>query len=327
MAGPNRVGANDRIEIAVVGIGARGKYLIANLPADARVTALCDCSLDQIDSARNPTGVFAELLRGFANEDGRSCATFQDYREMFSQHRCDAAMIATSDHHHALAAILAMKAGCDVYIEKPLAVTVAEGRAIVENAKRYDRVVQVGSQQRTMQINRDACEFIRGGGLGTISLVEERNFPGPMPYIAADFPEEPIPPSMDWELFCGPTPRRAYHRNLWMKDAYEIGYLLWRGWDLFDDYSGHLMTNWGAHSVDMIQYALGTDQAGPVEITPHVDAVDAFTDDQWHEKTPPLGASEESRRRPNAVRAADDEIRKRDGGRIQARCDEHCLSR
>tara|TARA_R110002049_G_scaffold27321_2_gene94289 strand:+ start:526263 stop:527690 length:1428 start_codon:yes stop_codon:yes gene_type:complete len=288
-AGPGRVAPSDRIEIAVIGIGVRGKYLISSLPENVQVTALCDCSTEQIESARKPEGVFRELLTSFLSSGGDRCAVYQDYRELFSQHSCDAAIIATSDHHHALASILAMKAGCDVYVEKPLAVTIAEGRAIVDAAKRYDRIVQVGSQQRSMKVNQTACEFVRDGGLGRVHLVEERNFPGPMPYEPEMFSEEFVPASMNWDCFCGPTPTLPYHRRLWMKDAFKYGYLTWRGWDLFEAFSGHLMTNWGAHSLDMIQYALGMDDGGPTDVTPHFDQVDATTDDQWHQKTPPLG--------------------------------------
>lgn len=289
------VGPNDQIDVGVIGIGMRGKYLIANLPSSLRVTALCDCSLAQVGTAKTPNGRFAGILSGFAEGDGRTARVYQDYRVMLSKQRFDAVIIAAPDHHHAGAAILAMQAGADVYIEKPLAVTITEGRAIANAAQRYQRLVQVGSQQRTMEINRRACEFIRDGGLGTIRRVEEQNFPGPMPYVPDEFPEQPIPGSLAWDLFCGPTPLKQYNRRLWMKDAFEYGYLQWRGWDLFRDYSGHLMTNWGAHSVDMIQFALGKDDTGPTQIKVHPEQVDRFGDDSWHEKTPPLGTLKDKR--------------------------------
>ncbi len=288
--------AEDRIDVGVIGIGVRGKYLIANLPAAFRVTALCDFSTDQIKTALRPKGPFRQTLTPFAEGDGRDCKTYQDYRVMLGQQKFDAVIIATPDHHHAQAAILAMQAGADLYLEKPISVTIAEGRAIAEAAKKYNRVVQVGSQQRTMQVNRDACEFIRDGGLGRISLVEDRNLPGPMPYRAADFPEQPIPSQLNWDLFCGPTALRPYHRQLWIKDAFKVGDLTWRGWDLFEDYSGHLMTNWGAHSVDMIQYALGMDESGPTRIDLLADQIDEHIDDQWHDKTPPLGRVKDASR-------------------------------
>jgi hypothetical protein len=110
-----------------------------------------------------------------------------------------------------------------------------------------------------------------------------------------DLPVEPVPASLDWELFCGPAPLRPYNRKLWVKDAFREGFLLWRGWDLFEDYSGHLMTNWGAHSIDMIQFALGKDHTGPTSIELRKGDMDAFVDDRWHDKTPPLGALRSNR--------------------------------
>lgn len=290
-----RYSANERIDVAVIGIGMRGKYLIANLPESFRVTALCDCSLAQIDTARHPSGRFKSLLSGFAASDGKRAKVYQDYRKLLEKPPCDAVIIAAPDHHHAGAAILAMQAGCDVYVEKPLATTIAEGRAMVEAAQRSGRVVQVGSQQRTMAVNRRVCEFIRNGGLGKVTRVIERNLPGAMPYEPEVYPAEAVPAGLDWDLFCGPTPLRSHNRHLWVKDDFKHGYLTWRGWDLFEDYSGHLMTNWGAHSVDMVQYALGKDLTGPREIRLHPEQIDDFTDDQWHQKTPPLGSISDRR--------------------------------
>jgi predicted dehydrogenase len=305
LGGPGHVAANDRVQIGVIGIGARGKYLITNLPPAGRITALCDCFLDRVQSAREPSGDFAQPLTRFRDEDAAACSVHQDYRRMFDDAAIDAAIICPPDHHHVLAAVLACQAGKDVYIEKPLTLTIAEGRTLVETARRTGRVVQVGSQQRTMEVNRRGCEFVRTGGLGKISLVEVRNLPGPMP--APDFPEQPVPRGMDWDLFCGPAPLRAHHRDLWDKDAYKFGYLTWRGWDLFRDFSGHLMTNWGGHSIDMVQLALGTDDTGPVEIVPRLDRLfadegelDRTLDDQWHDKTPPLGTVAD--RRVDALR-------------------------
>jgi predicted dehydrogenase len=298
LGGPGRVGANDRIQVGVIGCGVRGKYLIANLPAAARIVSLCDCARRQIDSTRHPVGPFAQVLQAFAAQDAGSCSTWQDYRQMLAEETSlDAVIIAAPDHHHAQATILACRAGLDVYVEKPLAVTIAEGRAMVEAARRYERIVQVGSQQRTMEINRQACEFVRSGGLGRLSLVQVRNFPGPMEIVNGR--PQAIPDDLDWDLFCGPAPLRPYHQDLWVKDAYKLGYLTWRGWDLWRDYSGHLTTNWGAHALDMVQYALGTDDTGPLEVRLETDLLEEWDDridDQWHDKTPPLGAVKDKRR-------------------------------
>jgi predicted dehydrogenase len=188
---------------------------------------------------------------------------------MIDKEALDAVTIATPDHHHVLAAMLACQAGLDVYVEKALSLTIAEGRALVDTVKRYGRVCQVGSQNRSMEINRYGCGLIRKGGIGKISLVEMPNYPGPMRY--SNLSEEPIPDGLGWDLFCGPRPVRPHNRKLWVKDEFRVDGRLWRGWDLWRDYSGHLMTNWGAHSVDMVQFALGTQETGPVEIWPLTD--------------------------------------------------------
>ena len=290
---PSRIlGANEQLRVGVIGTGVRGKYLIANMPEAARVVALCDCSLEQIENTRHPEGDLKQTLAAFAGREAKSCSIYQDYRKMLDREQLDAVVIAAPDHHHAQAMILACQAELDVYCEKPLTVTIAEGRAMVRAAQKHHCVVQVGSQQRTMQVNRNGCEFIRDGGLGKISLVQVPNYPGPMRYDGR-FPVETIPKTLDWDLFCGPTELRGYNTKLWVKDAFKVGYLTWRGWDLFRNYSGHLMTNWGAHSIDMVQYALGMDQTGPVEVWPDFELLESLAkeiDDRWHDKTPPLGA-------------------------------------
>jgi predicted dehydrogenase len=283
--------ANNIVRVGVIGTGVRGKYLIGNLPPSVTVGAICDCASLRIASVMEPKGEFAKVLAHFSHADAASCATFQDYRRLLdrakSKDKLDAVIIATPDHHHAQAAILALQAGLDVYLEKPLTVTIREGRLLADAVKRTGRVLQVGSQQRTMEVNRFACEFIRNGGLGRISKVELPNYPGPLPMPSLD--QEPAFGGVDFDLFCGPAPMRSHHRHLWMKEDFKVGDLLWRGWDLFRDYSGHLMTNWGAHTVDMVQLALGRDDTGPVEV--RAVEPNSVTDlwPQWKSKTPAPG--------------------------------------
>lgn len=297
-----RMSAHDRIRVGVVGTGVRGKYLIGNLPPAARVTALCDCARSHMADTLEPKGPFVSILNHFRETDASRCTTYQDYREMLDREKLDAVIIATPDHHHTLAAIRALRAGLDVYLEKPMTVTVREGRLLADMVKKTGRVLQVGSQQRTMEMNRFACEFIRDGGLGKLSKVELPNYPGPM--SDPRLPAEPIPHGLDWDLFVGPTPMVAHHRRLWVKDAFKVEDLLWRGWDLWRAYSGHLMTNWGAHTVDMVQYALGCDDTGPVEVR-LLDAEDVQTIwDQWKTKTPPPTDADVSRFRPVEMRYA-----------------------
>jgi predicted dehydrogenase len=278
-----------RPRIGIIGLGVRGKYLLANLPPHADVVALCDCYQQRIESTLHPQGEFAKVdsLLEFARRTGPRCRQYQDYRQLFEKEELEGVIIATPDHHHAQATILACRAGVDVYVEKPLAVTIEEGRAMVNAAAKSGRVVQVGSQQRSMEVNRIACDFIRNGGLGKVFRVDLPNNPGPLPMLELD--SEPLPAGMDWDLFCGPTALRKHHRRLWCKEEFKVGDLLWRGWDLWQDYSGHLMTNWGAHSIDLAQLALGMDHSGPISITLHPDAIDEAMTEVWSAKTPLLG--------------------------------------
>jgi hypothetical protein len=295
--------ANERIRIGVIGLGVRGKYLIGNLPEAARVAAICDCADWKMTETLRPKRRFAEILARFRERDADRCATYQDYRRMLDKEKLNAVIVATPDHHHVLAATLACNAGLDVYVEKPLSLTIAEGRHLAETVRRTGRVVQVGSQQRTMEVNRFACEFVRNGGLGRVSKIELSNYPGPLLQANAirddslprtydtayGLPEEPVPADLNWNLFCGPTQVGPYNRRLWVKDEFRVSGLLWRGWDLWRDYSGHIMTNWGAHNVDMAQYALGWDRSGPVEIwtvePPSLQPIATM----WSHKTPPPG--------------------------------------
>ena len=180
---------------------------------------------------------------------------YQDYRKLLERKDIDAVIVCPTDPHHVLASMLACQAGKDVYCEKPLSVYVSEGRALVKAARKYHRVVQTGTQQRTMQMDRFACEFVRDGGIGKVKWVECVNFRGPDPYPG--FPAAPIPAGLDWDLWMGPTPQRPYNNKI-HKD--------W--WGQWRDYAGNMITFLGAHAFDMVQYALGTDQTGPVELWP-----------------------------------------------------------
>ena len=179
---------------------------------------------------------------------------YQDYRRMLDNEKLDAVVIATPEHVRSRIAILACMAGKDVYAEKPLTVYIAEGRAVVNAARKYQRVFQVGSQQRTMELNRAACEFIRDGGLGKLSFVQGVNYPGPRRYKG--LPAEAIPVDDNWDAWCGPTELRPFNSQL------QFAWMQWRS------YSGGEMTNWVAHGVDQIQWALGMNHSGPVELWP-----------------------------------------------------------
>jgi predicted dehydrogenase len=270
----NTPGANDRVHIGVIGTGIRGKHLIGDMPADGRVVALCDCFLPRVREALKPrpNSDVAATLRSFTKHDAASCTAHADYRKMIDEAKREAVIITTPDHHHVQAAIFACQASLDVYCEKPLTLTIGEGKKLVEAVRRTKRVLQVGSQQRSMKMDRFACKFVREGGIGKVSRVDVKNFPGPLRY--EQLPNEPMPEGMHWDVFCGPRPLRHYNWRLWQKDEREWEGHKWRGWDMWRDYSGHRMTNHGAHAIDMVQWALGMDGTGPIEIEPLVEEHD-----------------------------------------------------
>lgn len=172
---------NDRVRIGIIGTGIRGKQLLRDMPAEARAVALCDCDLPRVHETIKPapTSILAKTLRGFIERDAAHCAVYADYRKMIEQADLDAVVVTAPDHHHVHAAILACQAGLDVYCEKPLALTIGEGQALIKAVRRSKRVLQVGSQQRSMEVDRFGAEFVRNGGIGKVSYVEVQNWPGP----------------------------------------------------------------------------------------------------------------------------------------------------
>jgi predicted dehydrogenase len=232
--------ANEQVIIGVIGVGGRAKQLIGQIPAGGRIVAAADCYLQR------PTDA--------AKERKANWAIYQDYRKMFDKEKLDAVIVGTPDHARTLPCIRAVQAGLDVYAEKPLTAYVREGRILVDAVRKHDRVFQVGTQQRTMEINRFCCEYVRAGKIGKVKQVSAVNYTGPRRYEG--LPEEPVPPTDDWNTWCGPTALRPFNHQL------QFGWMQWR------DYSGGEMTNWGAHGVDQIQWALGKDDTGPTELWP-----------------------------------------------------------
>jgi predicted dehydrogenase len=240
LASEGKPGANDRIIIGFIGAGGRARQLMSQMPEGGKIVCVADCDLGRAQTA--------------AKQDGRNWKVYHDYHKMLEKENIDAVVIATPDHARARIAIFACIAGKDVYAEKPLTAYISEGRALVNAARKHQRVFQVGSQQRTMEYNRVACAFVRDGGLGKIKKVIGHHYLGPEKYTG--LPAETIPNGDNWNEWVGPTPMRPFNNQLqhqWM-----------RWWD----YSGGDVTNWGAHGIDQIQWALGMSHSGPTEIWP-----------------------------------------------------------
>ena len=234
------VGANDRVRVGVIGVGNRSGLLIDQLPEGAEIVAVADCYRKRSEDA---------MAKRKAN-----WRIYNDHRELLDQKDIDGVIVGTNDHARVLPCIHALQAGKDVYAEKPLTLYVSEGRTLVRAVRKYNRILQVGSQQRSMAMNRVACDFVRNGGLGRIRLVLGANYSEPV--NIGGLAEEPVPDGMNWDMWLGQTAQRPYNQELFSH------------WMRYWDYSGADMTNWGAHGVDQIQMALGMDRTGPVEFWP-----------------------------------------------------------
>ena len=237
-------GANDRIRVGVIGVGNRSGLLIDQLPEGAEIVAVADCYRKRMEDA--------------VGKRKANWRIYEDHRELLERKDIDGVIVGTNDHARVLCAMHAVEAGKDVYAEKPLSLYVAEGRALVRAVRKYNRVLQVGSQQRSMAMNQLACNFVKSGGLGRIRLVLGVNYPPPV--RIGPMPEEAAPAGMNWDAWLGQTEERSFNPELFTH------------WMRYWDYSGGEMTNWGAHGIDQIQAALGMDTTGPVEFYPLPDA-------------------------------------------------------
>ena len=245
---------SDRITMGMIGIGNMGGGHLGGLIGNGEVKILAVCDARQEVRERSKAKVDA----AYKQEAATGCKMYHDFREMLLRPDIDAVLIATPEHWHAIMVIEAARAGKDIYCEKPLSHTIAEARAMVDAVRRYDRVFQTGSQQRSEANFRYACELVQNGRIGKVKSV----------HVAvggtsfeADLPEQPVPYGLDWDLWQGPAPERPYNAT---RASGDYG----GGWRMIRDYSGGMMCDWGAHHFDIAQWGLGMDLNGPVEIFP-----------------------------------------------------------
>ena len=241
---PTSAAPSDRIRLGFIGVGNRGgQNLEGFLEMDDRIAVAAVC---EVDSTR-----LAEAHRTVKQATGRDCAAYADYRHLLDDKNVDAVVITTPDHWHALMTIDACRANKDVYCEKPLTLTIAEGQAMVAAARSSKGIVQTGSQQRSDDKFRRACELVRSGRIGKVHTVRVGisgvNFKGD------PAKDGPAPPELDYDFWLGPARQRPYN-------AGRVHY----NFRFFWDYSGGQMTNWGAHHLDIAQWGLGMDESGPI---------------------------------------------------------------
>ena len=250
--GSSVLGANEKVTVGVMGVGGRGTALLGMFAArpDVAVAYLCDA-----DSRRSaPASKVVEAAQG------RPAKFVQDFRRMLDDKDVDAIINATPDHWHALGTILACQAGKHVYVEKPMAHSVWEGRKMVEAARRHKRVVNVGMQSRSAPYAHAAREFIRSGKLGDIYLVRVFNLmQHPKQKLG---PEEPVPAGFDYDLWCGP--------------AAKLPYISGRYWLNMAEYSCGPIPGDAVHQLDLARFAMG-DPAAPKTVS-HTGGILALRD-------------------------------------------------
>ncbi len=258
---PGRVlGANDRVRLGFIGVGNRGCQLLKGFLAhqDAQVVALCDVYEPYLQGAYDRLDPrFAGLGKRIAQmpKIEGDVARVKDFRAVLDRKDIDAVVIATPDHWHAIQMIAACKAGKDVYVEKPLSMTIVEGRAMVEAARKYDRIVQVGVHRRSSRMYAQLAEVVHSGALGKVTVARAAFASNMSPGGIGHSPESPPPAGLDWDLWLGPRSLRPFQSTIM---PYKF-----RWWQ---DYSSQT-ANWGVHYFDLIRWLTG--ELAPASVSTH----------------------------------------------------------
>jgi predicted dehydrogenase len=234
-------GANDRVAVALIGAGRQGRSDMGNAieQPDTEVVAVCD--------------VYEPNL-ALGLEAAPGAKPIRDFRRVLDDKAIDAVIIGTPDHWHAAQTILACEAGKDVYVEKPISVSIAEGRAMVNAARRYQRVVQAGTQQRSGKHFQQAAELVKAGRIGKVTQVRTWNFGNESPEGIGNPTDSAPPKELDWDMWLGPAPKRPFNAN-----RFGVAPDRWSSFRWFWDYAGGMMTDWGVHWLDIVQLVMNVD--------------------------------------------------------------------
>ncbi len=245
LASAGNPGANDRIVIGGIGIGVMGRSHMRSFAGyeDVRIAAVAD----------------ADMRKANAAAEGLDADAYQDYRHILDRDDIDAVIISTPHHWHALQTIHAAQAGKDIYCEKCFSHTIREGRLMVEAVEKYGRVLQTGTQQRSGEREYTGCMLVRNGRAGKVERVVAHHYLSPW---VNGLPEEPVPPELDWDMWCGPVQPHPYNHRL-TADTPDFTYGAWYSTRAF---GGGEFSCFGPHGLDVIQRALGMDESGPLEV-------------------------------------------------------------
>lgn len=237
LAKPGQPGANDRIITGHIGVGGMGSHHLGAIRD--QVGAVCDVDANHLKAAASVVGDRAVL--------------YKDFRQMLERKDIDAVFIAAPDHWHGVMTVMACQAGKDVYCEKPASLTIAEGKAMIEAARRYGRIIQIGSQGRSTHDAYKTCEFIRNGEIGTVQKVTCWHYENPVDKENA--PNSDPPPELDWDLWLGPARWVPYNKN---RCHFNFRWFL--------DFGGGQIRDRGAHVMSVILWCLEQDHTGPVSV-------------------------------------------------------------
>ena len=265
--------ANGKVNLGFIGLGQQAMYLLATFMEFDDVRVLAGCDVYDIKRDR-----FERRVREFYQSKGEKKVkvdVYEDYQDLLARKDIDAVVIATPDHQHAVIAIAACKAGKDVYLEKPLTLTIYEGQQLVKAVRKYGRILQVGSQQRSSGEFIHAATLCREGILGKIEKIKVHcgrtatnpKSAAPVPY---NLPKQEVPAGLNWDKWLGPLPTSIwYNQELDPFIDAEHNESFWGAWRWYKETGGGLMTDWGAHMFDIAQWSIGKDgNGGPVKICP-----------------------------------------------------------
>ncbi|UCG56270.1 MAG: Gfo/Idh/MocA family oxidoreductase [Phycisphaerales bacterium] len=251
---------SDRIVLGFIGAGKQSKHLMRSFLNSPGTHVVAACDVDKLKLQRGRK-IVEDHYAEKGNGSYKGCESYADFRDLLARDDIDAVVISTPDHWHAITVIQSAQAGKDIYCEKPLSETIKEARAMGNAVRRYGRIFQTGSMQRSDWHFRLGCELVRNGYIGELKHVTV-GVGGPP--RDKPLPAMPVPDYLDWDMWVGPAPWRPYHSEL-------SPHLSWDGfphWRSHSYYGGGGMTDWGAHHFDIAQWGIGTDDTGPVQIIP-----------------------------------------------------------
>jgi predicted dehydrogenase len=246
--------------LGFIGTGKQSQHLMRSFLNSPGTQVLAACDVDRLKLERGKK-IVEDFYASKNAGSYKGCDMYGHFRDLLARDDIDAVVIATPDHWHAIIVIESAKAGKDIYCEKPLSQTIVEARTMVNTVRRYGRVFQTGSMQRSDWHFRLGCELVRNGYIGELKTINV-NVGGP----PADqpLPAQPVPDYLDWDMWVGPALWRPYNSELSPNISFD-GFPNWR---YHSSFGGGGMTDWGAHHFDIAQWGMGMDESGPVEIHP-----------------------------------------------------------